>query len=118
MTAGGLLLVPLALFLEPPLPALTLTNVAALAFLAIIGGALAYLLWFRGIGILGASTASLLALLSPVIAVLVGWLALRQTLSLPQTVGILVVLGSVWVGQRSQRPTAQPIAAAAQPQPL
>jgi probable blue pigment (indigoidine) exporter len=103
MTAGGLLLVPLALFIEPPLPALTLTNIAALAFLAIIGGALAYLIWFRGIAILGASAASLLALLSPVVAVLVGWLALQQTLSLAQTAGILVVLASVWIGQRSQR---------------
>jgi probable blue pigment (indigoidine) exporter len=114
MTAGGLLLVPLAFFFEPPLPALTLTNVAALAFLAIIGGALAYLIWFRGIGVLGASTASLLSLLSPVVAVLVGWLALHQTLSLAQTAGILVVLASVWIGQRSQRAVA-PAVQTAQP---
>ena len=110
MTAGGLLLVPLALFIEPPLPALTFTNIAALAFLAIIGGALAYLLWFRGIGILGASAASLLSLLSPVVAVIVGWLVLDQTLSPAQTAGILVVLASVWIGQRSQRPVAVSLA--------
>jgi probable blue pigment (indigoidine) exporter len=110
LTAGGLLLVPLALLIEPPLPALTLANVGALAFLAIIGGALAYTLWFRGIGALGAGAAAPLALLSPVIAVVIGWLVLGQTLSVLQTAGILVVLGSVWVSQRAQRPAAaQPV---------
>jgi probable blue pigment (indigoidine) exporter len=114
LTAGGLLLVPLALGFEPPLPALTFANIAALAFLAVIGGALAYMLWFRGIAILGANTASPLSLLSPVVAVLVGWLALHQTLSLPQTFGILIVLASVWAGQRSQRPpVARPASSAA-----
>jgi probable blue pigment (indigoidine) exporter len=55
-----------------------------------------------------------LSLLSPVVAVLVGWLALHQTLSLAQTAGILVVLASVWIGQRSQRAVA-PAVQTAQP---
>lgn len=115
LTAGGLLLVPLALLIEPPLPALTLANVGALAFLAIFGGALAYLLWFRGIGVLGAGATAPLALLSPVLAVIVGWVVLGQTLSILQTAGILIVLGSVWVSQRAQPAAARPAAVAGEP---
>ena len=114
LTAGGLMLLPLALFLEPPLPALTLGNIGGLAFLGTVGGALAYMLWFRGIGLLGAGAVAPLGLLSPMVAVIAGWLVLGQTLSILQTAGILVVLGSVWVGQRSQLPAVKPVAVAAE----
>jgi len=114
LTAGGLMLLPLALFLEPPLPALTLGNIGGLTFLGTVGGALAYMLWFRGIGLLGAGAVAPLGLLSPMVAVIAGWLVLGQTLSILQTAGILVVLGSVWVGQRSQLPAVKPVAVAAE----
>jgi len=108
LTAGGLLLLPAALILEPPLPALTTANIGGFLYLGIVGGAIAYLLWFRGIGRLEPSTVSPLALLSPVVAVVLGWAALGQDLSAAQIVGIVVVLGSVWVSQRAQqaRPAA------------
>lgn len=109
MTAGGLLLVPIAMAFEPALPPLPFSSIAALAFLGVISGALAYVLWFRGIGILGANATTPLGLLSPVVAVLVGWLAMHEQMSLPQWLGILVVLASVWVGQQSQRLPAEKV---------
>lgn len=98
LTAGGILLLPLALVLEPPLPALTAANVAGFAWLALVGGAITYMLWFRGIARLEPNAVSPLVLLSPVTATLIGWLALHQTLSPWQAFGMLLVLGSVWIG--------------------
>ncbi len=108
MAAGGLLLVPLALAFEPRLPALTATNIAALAFLAVVSGALAYLFWFRGIAALGAAAVAPLVLLSPLVAVVIGWAARGERLTVAQIVGSLLVLGSVWVGQRPQKAAAVP----------
>lgn len=102
LTAGGLLLIPVALFLEPPLPALTYTHLLGFGYLSLVGGALAYFLWFRGIVRLGPTTIAPLGFLSPFSAVTLGWAVLGQSLSLLQIIGMLVVLGSIWLGQRVQ----------------
>ncbi|NKN37511.1 EamA family transporter [Agrobacterium sp. a22-2] len=108
MTAGGLLLVPLALLLEPPLPALSLANVAGLLYLGLIGGALTYILWFRGLARIEPSAAASLGFLSPLVASLLGLLLLGQDLSLLQAAGFVAVLGSVWFAQRIGKPGLQP----------
>jgi probable blue pigment (indigoidine) exporter len=102
LTAGGVLLLPAAFLLEPPLPELTGGNLLGFAYLGLLGGAATYFLWFRGIARLEPSIVSPLALLSPVTAVILGWLALGQTLSAVQILGMIMVLGSVWLGQRVQ----------------
>ncbi len=104
LTAGGLLLVPVALFLEPALPSLTTQNVLGLAYLGIIGAALTYLLWFRGLSRIEPSAAASLGFLSPLTATLLGWLALGQSLSPIQIAGFLMVLFSVWLSQKAQAP--------------
>jgi len=104
LTAGGLLLLPVALWAEPSLPPLTARNVAGFAYLGLIGAALTYMLWFRGISRLGPSVVSPLGFLSPVTAVVLGWILLGQILTPLQFVGILVVLGSVWLSQHAQGP--------------
>ncbi|EKT97415.1 PecM-like protein, partial [Escherichia coli O111:H8 str. CFSAN001632] len=43
------------------------------------------------------------AFVSPGTAVLLGWLFLDQTLSALQIIGVLLVIGSIWLGQRSNR---------------
>lgn len=103
LTAGGLLLLPAALLLEPALPPPTLLNVTGIAYLGLIGAALTYLLWFRGIARLEPSVVSSLGLLSPVTAVLLGWALLHQDLSPAQMAGMLIVVASVWLSQRAQR---------------
>ena len=102
LTAGGLLLVPVALWVEPPLPALSLGNVAGLAYLTLIGAALTYMLWFRGIARLGPSAVASLLFLSPLTAVVLGWGLLGQSLTVVQLIGMVLVIGSVWASQKLQ----------------
>lgn len=101
LTAGGILLVPVVLMFEPTLPIPTVTNLVALMWLGLIGMALTYILWLRGIARLESSVVSSLLLLSPVTAVLLGWLFLNQTLTALQIAGGIFVIGSIWLGQRA-----------------
>ncbi|MEU1818307.1 EamA family transporter [Streptomyces roseifaciens] len=100
LVAGGLLLLPVALFAEGLPPAApTAANLAGYAYLAVIGSALAYSLWFRGIRLLSPTDATFLGLLSPLVATALGWLILDQELSVVQGFGALVVLVSLVVAQ-------------------
>lgn len=103
LAAGGVLLLPVVLWLQPPVPAVSGLNLLGLAWLGLVGAALTYILWFRGIARLGPTAAAPLALLSPVAAVLLGWWALGQTLTAVQLAGMLVVVASIAVGQVVQR---------------
>lgn len=104
LTAGGLLLVPLALIFEPAFPAPDAKSLAGLVWLGLIGAALTYYLWFRGIARLGPEAITGLGFLSPLSAVMLGWLVLGQGLSPLQSLGALIVLGSVWAGNVGGRP--------------
>ena len=109
LTAGGLLLLPLALLSEPPLPPLSAANLAGLAWLGLIGAAATYALWFRGVARLESGAVSMLGMMSPVTAVTLGWVWLGQSLTPVQGLGAAIVLGAVWFGQRANR--ALPVAA-------
>lgn len=100
LTAGGILLVPAAWFFEPALPSLTLVNIAGFLYLGLLGAAFTYIIWFRGIARLSPNLVAPLGFLSPLSAVMLGWLILGQALSVPQILGIVVVLGSVWFSQQ------------------
>ncbi|WP_272008899.1 EamA family transporter [Roseovarius sp. ZX-A-9] len=104
LTAGGLILFPLALIIEPPLPPLSATNLGGLVWLGLIGAAATYALWFRGVARLEPGAVSMLGMMSPVTAVILGWIWLDQSLSPMQILGAAIVLGSVWAGQRTNRP--------------
>jgi probable blue pigment (indigoidine) exporter len=100
LTAGGLLLAPLALGVEG-LPAhLTSKNLLGYGYLALIGTALAYTIWFWGLERLPAAKVSLLGLLSPIVATVVGWAVLGQRLTPVQLLGMAVAFGAVVWGQR------------------
>ncbi|WP_417827581.1 EamA family transporter [Thalassospira sp.] len=112
LTAGGILMIPVALILEPGFPVPTATNLAGLVWLGLIGAALTYYLWFRGIARLGPMTVTSFGFLSPTSAVLLGWIILGEALSPLQMTGVIVVLASIWLGQRAARPVAEPAPAA------
>ncbi|MFA7403444.1 MAG: DMT family transporter [Pelobacteraceae bacterium] len=97
---GGIFLLPLALIFEEPLHTLTQNNITGYLYLGVIGTGMTYALWFWGIRRLPASAVSLLGLLSPIVATLLGYLLLHQSLTVTQMIGGVLVLGSVWVGQR------------------
>ncbi|MCM5682380.1 DMT family transporter [Schlegelella sp. S2-27] len=113
LTAGGLLLVPVVGLLEPAMPVPTTANLLALAWLGLIGMALTFLLWLRGIVRLESSLVSPLLLLSPVTAVLLGWWFLGQSLTAMQTAGGLLVVGSIWLGQYAYRAPGRALKTAA-----
>ena len=100
LTAGGLILAPLALFFEGKPPSLTMTNAFGFTWLALVNTGLAYTLWFRGIEQLKAWQVSFLGLLSPVVAVFAGFLILGQTLSLVQVAGAVLIFFSLVIVQR------------------
>ncbi|MEZ2894363.1 EamA family transporter [Providencia rettgeri] len=102
LTAGGLVLLPFAIIFEPALPTLNSLNLIGLGYLTLIGGALTYALWFRGLAILGPSSVASLGFLSPVSAVVLGWFYLNQQLSTLQFIGMVVILLSVWASQRAE----------------
>ena len=105
LVAGGVVLLPVAAFVEGAPPAFTLQNLAGYAYLAIIGSAVAYALWFRGIRDLSPTDVTFLGLLSPVTATTLGWLVLDQHLSVPQAIGGLIVLAALTTAQFRRHPT-------------
>lgn len=95
LVAGGLFLTPIAFLVEGPPPALTVPNIAGYLYLGVIGTALAYILWFRGIHLLPASTTAIMGLLSPLVATLAGWTLLSQTLTAGQLIGATIILSAL-----------------------
>ncbi len=93
--AGGLMLVPAVLLVEGLPSELTGRNLTGFAWLAVVGTGLAYANWFRGVGQLPVSVSSFLALLSPLVATALGWLALGERLSPLQASGAVLVLVAV-----------------------
>ncbi|WKX73951.1 EamA family transporter [Streptomyces sp. XD-27] len=115
LAAGGLLLVPVAFLVEGPPPAtLTAANLAGYGYLTVIGAAVAYALWFRGIRVLSPTDVTFLGLLSPLVATTLGWLALGQELTAAQALGGLIALAALVAAQsrRTRDPRAPRRAAA------
>lgn len=103
LVAGGLLLAPVALLVEgAPPTTLSTENLLGYAYLTIIGGAIAYPLWFRGIAALSPTRVTFLGLLSPLVATALGWLVLEQELTLVQAVGGLIVLAAIVTAQTTR----------------
>lgn len=100
---GGLMVVPVAALADPPLPSLTLTQAAGYLYLSGAGALLAYALWFRGISRLPSAAVSSLGLLSPLTAVVLGWVVLGQAVSPVGLFGMALVLGGILAVQRGAR---------------
>ena len=111
LLAGGVMLAPVAWAMDPPLPALTATHIAGYLYLSLAGALVAYALWFRGIARLPSVAVSSLGLLSPVTAVLLGWVLLGQAMTGVSLVGMLVVLVSIlavqWAMSRAVLPAVR-----------
>ncbi|BBC36325.1 putative membrane protein [Streptomyces graminofaciens] len=99
LTAGGLLIAPIALLVEGPPPALDGRAIGGYLYLALANTAVSYWLWFRGIGRLAATQVTFLGPLSPLTAAVVGWAALGQALTPVQLLGMAVAFGATVLGQ-------------------
>ncbi|WKT88842.1 EamA family transporter [Microbacterium maritypicum] len=104
LSAGGLLLLPLTLIVEG-VPA-TIDGGAALGYLwlATAGGIIAYTLWFRGVQQLPVIAPGLLALLSPIVATVLGVLISGERFTPLQATGFVLTLGALVLGQLVSRP--------------
>ncbi|WP_101845959.1 EamA family transporter [Zhihengliuella sp. ISTPL4] len=117
LSAGGLLLLPLTFAVEGPIPPVDGSAVLGYLWLATAGGIIAYTLWFRGIQNLPVIVPGLLALLSPVVATVLGVLVAGESFTGLQLVGIIITLAALTGGQLAARPrrtsatTAEPSAA-------
>ncbi|MCT1394247.1 EamA family transporter [Microbacterium sp. p3-SID338] len=108
LTAGGLLLLPLTFAVEGPPPALDADALLGYLWLATAGGIVAYTLWFRGIQRLPVIVPGLLALLSPIVATLLGVLVVGESFTPVQVAGIVITLAALVGGQFAARPRGTP----------
>ncbi|WP_405967232.1 EamA family transporter [Streptomyces sp. NBC_00015] len=99
LTAGGLLIAPLAFLVEGAPPALDGRAVGGYLYLALANTAVSYWIWFRGIGRLTATQVTFLGPLSPLTAAVVGWAALGQALTPLQLTGMALAFGATVAGQ-------------------
>ncbi|WP_249713820.1 EamA family transporter [Rhizomonospora bruguierae] len=115
LTAGGLFLVPVTFLVEGTPPAIDPTAALGYLWLGLVGGLITYVLWFRGITTLPVSSVAVLALLSPLVAAVLGAVLLGQTLGPVQLVGFALSLAAIVAGQlpaptrsRNSAPTPAP----------
>lgn len=99
LVIGGLILMPMAVIIDPPLPILRPIEILAYSYLSLAGALFAYLLWFRGIKRLPTVAVASLGLLSPLTAVTLGWTFLSQSISGTALIGLIIVLISVFIVQ-------------------
>lgn len=99
LTAGGLFLLPLTAVFEGTPPSIDGDAVLGYAWLGLVGGLLAYALWFRGVTTLPVASVAVLALLSPLVAAVLGAVVLHQTLGPVQLAGFALALAALVAGQ-------------------
>ncbi|MEU2174806.1 EamA family transporter [Nocardia sp. NPDC019219] len=99
LTAGGLFLLPLTFLVEGSPPAIDAPAACGYLWLGLVGGLLAYVVWFRGIGALPVTSVAVLVLLSPLVAAVLGAVLLGQTLGPVQLAGFALALAAIVAGQ-------------------
>jgi len=92
-TASSLLLLPIVLIVDQPwtLPTPAPEQIAALAGLAVLSTAVAYLLYFRILASAGATNVALVTFLVPVSAILLGILVLGEVLEVHHMAGMALI---------------------------
>ncbi|WP_329790333.1 EamA family transporter [Lentzea sp. DG1S-22] len=100
LTAGGVFLLPVTFLFEGPPPAIGPQALIGYLWLGGVGGLLAYVLWFRAVTTLPVTSVSMLGLLSPMSAALLGVVVLGETLDPVQLTGFALALAAIVAGQR------------------
>lgn len=95
LTVAGIFLLPLALVVEGPPPAIDAHAALGYAWIAIVGTGIAYVCWFTGLRGMPAGAVSLIGLLNPVVGTALGVLFAAETFGPMQALGMTLVLGSV-----------------------
>lgn len=109
LSVGGLFLLPLALSVESLPQSINLTQVLGYLWLSLIGTGLTYVFWLRGVMRMSASAVTGFSLLSPLSATVLGLVLLDQQLTWLQSVGMVLVLTGVWLGQYKMTAAVAPV---------
>ena len=113
MLFGGLFCAIVGVALgEPSRFALTSRTFGALAYLTIFGSIIAYSAYVYAAAHIRTTKLSLYAYINPVVAVILGWLILREELTPLSIVAMIVILAGVALVQTARLRTAAPVAAA------
>lgn len=96
---GGAMLLVAAFLVEGAPPRLDANGWAGVAFVSLVGTAIANVAWFYGLQHLSVGAVGVIGLLNPVTGVLLGVLAGGESLALAQLVGIVLVLVGILAGQ-------------------
>lgn len=103
LTAGGLMLLLPTLLIEGVPASVDVVGFAGYLWLGLIGGLVAYTLWFRGLGALPVTATALLGLLSPLVAAVLGVAFAGESLNIIQLAGFALALAALACGQLSPR---------------
>jgi drug/metabolite transporter (DMT)-like permease len=109
---SGFYMLVLSFVMDPPVSlskALSWEGAIVLFYLALIGSALAYWLSFFLIERLHSVTHSYIWLITPVVAVLLGFLFLSESITFTTALGIVAVIFGAWLGHRSSLHTNRSI---------
>ena len=96
LTVAAFALLPAAI-LAPPRHMPSVAALASIAILGVICTAIGLLVFFRLIAEAGPSRASVITYLNPLVAVVIGVLALSEHLGVASIVGLLLILGGSWL---------------------
>ena len=99
LTGAGLLLIVPAVVLDGIPTGIGTRAVAGYAWLGLVGGLAAYVLWFEGIRRLPVTPTTLLGLLSPLTAALLGSVIVGEVLTAIQLLGFALALSAMSAGQ-------------------
>ena len=99
LTGAGLLLIVPALIIDGLPTGIDTAAVAGCAWLGLVGGLAAYVLWFAGIRRLPVTPTALLGLLSPLTAALLGHVVADEVLTPFQFLGFALALTAMSAGQ-------------------
>ncbi|MFG2488543.1 EamA family transporter [Streptomyces virginiae] len=103
LTAGGLLLLPVAVAVEGAPPPMSPSAFLAFCYVGLVATALAFAAWFAGLRRLPAGTVGLLGLLNPVTGVLLGTAVAGEVLTGRQLCGLALALSGVALGRPSAK---------------
>jgi drug/metabolite transporter (DMT)-like permease len=116
LSAAVLLQAAVSPFLQWGAVSLTPRVTVSIVLLGVLSTGLAYVLYFRLIGEVGATTASAVNYVVPIAAVVVGAVALGERIT-PNVVlgGLIVLAGMAYAENRLRRPRRDPVTVAAPP---
>jgi len=108
LIAGAVLVLPVAIVTEGPLPAFEPVTWLGFAYVAVIATAVANVAWLVALRNLPTASVGLIGLLNPVTGVALGVLIAAEPFGPRQMVGVALVLAGVALGQwRPRRPTME-----------